>query len=69
MTAYVLQEQYGTSTTIKIKAKLLNGHDILKTFGLEPGPRIGELLEALQEAQAAGEITDRNQAIDYIRQC
>ncbi len=67
MTAYILQQHYGTAAQPRT-AKLLNGHDILKTFGLEPGPRIGELLEALQEAQAAGEITDREQAVDYIRQ-
>ena len=67
MTAHVLREHDGPSATPRT-GKLLNGHDILKTFGLEPGPRIGQLLESLREAQAAGEITDRQQAVDYIRQ-
>jgi poly(A) polymerase len=46
--------------------KLLDGHDIMKAYGLAPGPRIGKLLEALKEAQAAGEVTDREGALRYI---
>ena len=40
----------------------------MKTFGLGPGPRIGELLEAVKEARAAGEITERRQALDLVRE-
>ena len=47
--------------------KIVDGYDIMKSFGLSPGPRIGELLDAVKEAQASGEITDREQAIAYIR--
>ena len=36
-------------------------------FGLSPGPVVGELLEALRETQAAGEVTTRRQALAYIR--
>ncbi len=45
---------------------LLNGHDLL-AMGLPPGPRIGALLAALREAQAAGEITTRDEAEAYVR--
>jgi poly(A) polymerase len=47
-------------------AKLIDGHDVMSRFGLDPGPRVGELLEAVREAQSAGEIADRQQALDYI---
>jgi poly(A) polymerase len=46
---------------------LVDGHDIMQAFGLGPGPRLGELLEAVREARAAGEITGRTEALDYIR--
>jgi poly(A) polymerase len=46
---------------------LLGGDDIMREFGLEPGPKIGELLEAVREAQASGEVFDKNDALDYIR--
>jgi len=47
---------------------LITGHDLIAEFGLEAGPRIGKLLEAVREAQAAGEITDRTGALEYVRQ-
>ena len=46
---------------------LLNGRDLIDMFGLEPGPQIGELLEALWEAQAVGEVEDREQAVAFVR--
>jgi poly(A) polymerase len=46
--------------------KIIDGNDIMKAYGLPPGPRIGELLEALKEAQAAGEVKDRQEALSYI---
>jgi poly(A) polymerase len=45
---------------------LVDGHDIINVFRLNPGPQIGKLLEAVREAQAAGEVTDRQQALLYI---
>ncbi|HTY81537.1 MAG TPA: HD domain-containing protein [Dehalococcoidales bacterium] len=46
--------------------KLIDGNEIISTFRLEPGPRIGEILETVREAQAAGEICDKEQAIKFI---
>jgi putative nucleotidyltransferase with HDIG domain len=45
---------------------LLNGTDLIEHFGLTPGPLIGELLAKLQEAQAAGEVKDRDEAVGFI---
>jgi putative nucleotidyltransferase with HDIG domain len=46
---------------------LLNGRDLMEIFGMEPGPQIGALLEALWEAQAVGEVGDREQAVEFVR--
>ncbi len=46
---------------------LLDGHDLQKEFGLEPGKQIGQLLEALREAQAVGKVTDQEEAKAFIR--
>jgi poly(A) polymerase len=45
---------------------LLTGDDLIREFGLSPGPQIGELLDALREAQAAGEVGSRAEAIALI---
>ncbi|HXY74987.1 MAG TPA: HD domain-containing protein [Dehalococcoidales bacterium] len=47
--------------------KLVDGHDLINVFGLKPGPKLGKLLEAVREAQATGELTNRQQTLDYIR--
>ncbi|MEJ2208650.1 MAG: HD domain-containing protein [Anaerolineae bacterium] len=46
---------------------LVSGHDLLRTFDLEPGPHIGDLLEAVREAQVAGEVHTREQALALVR--
>ncbi len=48
--------------------RLLTGRDIMIEFALPQGPRIGELLEALREAQAVGELPkDRESALAFVR--
>ncbi len=51
----------------KLPKKLINGHDLINTFGLSPGPQIGELLQTIQEAQAVGEITTREEALSLVQ--
>ena len=45
---------------------LVNGRDLLSGFGLQPGPQIGILLEAVREAQAVGEILTRDEAMALV---
>ena len=47
--------------------RLLNGDDLMLLFGLKPGKLIGKLLTRLNEAQAAGEIKTRQEAMDFIQ--
>ncbi|MBS1250059.1 MAG: CCA-adding enzyme [Chloroflexi bacterium] len=42
---------------------LLNGTDLMESFHLSPGPIIGQLLETIREAQAAGEVSTRAEAL------
>jgi len=42
---------------------LITGRDLMAGLGLEPGPQIGRLLEAVREAQAAGEVETQEQAL------
>jgi tRNA nucleotidyltransferase/poly(A) polymerase len=47
---------------------LVDGHDLLAAFGLEPGPQIGELLEVVREAQVDGEVSTRDEALALARE-
>lgn len=46
---------------------LISGRDLMKALNLPPSPHIGELLEAIQQAQAEGVVGDRQAAIDFAR--
>ncbi len=46
--------------------RLLTGRDIMLALGKPEGPVIGRLLEALREAQAAGDVTDRDGALAFV---
>ncbi len=48
--------------------RLLTGRDIMRDLGEPEGPHIGRLLEALREAQAAGEVTDTEGALAFVRE-
>ncbi len=46
---------------------LLRGDELAGALDLEPGPLIGELLELLEQAQYAGEVQTREQALALAR--
>jgi poly(A) polymerase len=57
-----LQEQMVTEPP-----KLVDGEDLMSSLGIPPGPRVGELLELVREAQAAGDVITRDDAIALAR--
>lgn len=46
--------------------RLVNGDDLIKRFGIKPGPQLGRLLESVREAQAAGQIRTREEALNLV---
>jgi len=62
---YVLAQRFQEEGLVT-PPKLIDGHDLINIFGMSPGPKIGELLEAVQEAQAAGELATGEEALSYI---
>jgi tRNA nucleotidyltransferase/poly(A) polymerase len=47
--------------------QLLNGHDLMTELGLPPGRQVGQMLEAIREAQAAGQFSTREEALNFAR--
>ena len=62
---YVIGKNSEKETVID-PPKIVDGYDIMKYFEVNPGPQIGEVLEAVREAQASGDITSRAEALSYI---
>jgi putative nucleotidyltransferase with HDIG domain len=46
---------------------LLRGDELAAELGVSDGPEVGELLAELEAAQFAGEVVDRQQAVEYLR--
>jgi putative nucleotidyltransferase with HDIG domain len=46
---------------------LIDGHELLREFELQRGPLVGELLEAVREAQVSGDVRTREEALALVR--
>lgn len=64
---YILAERERQQTRIP-PVQLLDGHDIMRVFGLAPGPLIGKLLSRVHEAYASGELSTKEEALALIRE-
>jgi poly(A) polymerase/tRNA nucleotidyltransferase (CCA-adding enzyme) len=61
----LLDGYFRQQETVVAPPPLLTGHDLLDR-GVPQGPEIGRLLRAAREAQAAGELTSREEALHYV---
>ncbi len=63
---YILTKRFREEAVIA-PTRLLRGDELMAELGLPPGPEVGRLLEVVREAQAAGEITSREEALELAR--
>lgn len=64
----LLESFFRAHTERVAPAPLLNGRQVMAELGLPPGPRIGQLLEGLREAQATGEVRTEDDAWAWLRE-
>jgi putative nucleotidyltransferase with HDIG domain len=64
--SYILHLRFGEEQVVS-PPRLVDGDVLMASLGLEPGPTVGALLEAIREAQAAGEVTTADGAIALAR--
>lgn len=58
--------EYYYAKFLKVEARpLVTGQDLIDR-GLTPGPKFREILEEIKEKQAAGMLTGRQEALDYL---
>ncbi len=63
----LFQAYFEKNAEIVAPPPLLNGHDLM-ALGISQGPAIGQLVEALREAQAGGDIVTREDAEMFVQQ-
>jgi putative nucleotidyltransferase with HDIG domain len=65
--ALLLDRYFHSATTVIAPPSLVDGRVLMAELKLAAGPRVGELLEAIREAQAEGEIKTREDALAFAR--
>ncbi|MFC1948790.1 CCA tRNA nucleotidyltransferase [Chloroflexota bacterium] len=65
LVGYVVGKRFEQENIVS-PPKLVDGYDIINIFGVSPGPKVGELLEVVREAQASGEVATREEALALI---
>lgn len=63
---YILAKRFQEEETVS-PPRLLGGDELMAELNISPGPLVGRLLETLREAQAAGEISSRDEALALAR--
>ena len=53
--------------TLKPLPKLIDGEEIMKLKNINPGPKLGEIISALKDAQINGDINSKEEAIIFIK--
>ena len=52
---------------IKPLEKLLDGKEIMEILKIKQGPQLGEIISALKDAQISGNVTTKQEAIDFVK--
>jgi putative nucleotidyltransferase with HDIG domain len=63
---YIIQKRFADPTIVS-PPKLVSGRDLMTEFDLPEGHLLGELLDAIRDAQGAGEVATREEAIELAR--
>ena len=66
-TVALIQRYLTASDPVAHPVTLLTGRDLMALLQLQPSPMIGQLLEAIQLAQAEGNVTNRAEALAFAR--
>src|SRR5437773_10956188 len=63
---FLLQKREEFANEPIIPPPLVRGDDLI-ALGMKPGPKFGEILEAVETRQLEGALKDREQALDWIK--
>ena len=53
--------------TLKPLPKLLTGDEVMTLFNIKPSRKLGEIMNALHEAQISGDVTSKEHAVDFVK--
>jgi hypothetical protein len=63
-----LQAYFEERKSIVDPPRIVDGTEVAERLGIQPGPAIGRLLVAIQEAQATGAVRSKEQALELAEE-
>ena len=63
----LLEAYFERSSQVVQPPALIDGEVLMRHLGLTPGPMVGDLLEAVREAQVEGQVGTTEQALEFAR--
>jgi len=63
-----MESWWDKKTELVTPPQLISGNEIMELLSLDAGPEVGRLLEAVREAQAVNDVTDKESALNYARE-
>ena len=62
-----LLHYYYEDFSLKTQKPILSGREIMEAFGIPPGKKVGNLLAKLREAEIAGLVHTREEALEFLK--
>lgn len=53
--------------TLEPLPKLLDGNEVMKILNIKPSPKLGEIMDALHEAQISGDVITKEHAVEFVK--
>lgn len=63
----LLEANFDRQSEVIKPPPLISGDDVMRELNLQPSPRVGQILEAVREAQAAGEVKTKEEAVEFVK--
>lgn len=60
-------KKLGTKKKIQLPSPLLSGHDVMRVLKITPGPRVGDILGKIREAQLARKLKTKTDATTFLK--
>ena len=58
---------FSVRETLKPLPKLLDGNQVMKILKIKPSPLLGEIMDALHDAQFDGSVVSKEDAVDFVK--
>jgi len=52
----------------KLPNRLINGNEVMKELGIDPGPKVGKILKKVREKQLQGDLKTKKQALKFVKE-